>query len=148
MPFLIIFVLIPLAEVYAFITVGEEIGVLKTLLLCVLTAMIGGLLVRHQGLETLMKGRASLTQGQMPMDALFDGICIIIAGALLLTPGFVTDTVGFALLVPPFRRFMRDVIIKYNLVKTEKYSVKHTYTRQNSDIIEGNYEEIDNNDPK
>lgn len=148
MPFLIIFVLIPLAEVYAFITVGEEIGVLKTLLLCVLTAVIGGLLVRHQGLETLMKGRASLTHGQMPMDALFDGICIIIAGALLLTPGFVTDSIGFSLLIPPFRRFMRDIIVRYNLVKTEKYTVKKTYTQQNNDIIEGNYEKIDENDSK
>ena len=145
MPFFIIFILIPLAEVYAFIEVGGQVGLLKTLLLCVLTAMIGGFLVRQQGLEMLMQGQRELQSGRLPLDKLFDGFCIVIAGALLVTPGFVTDFVGFSLLFPPFRSFMRRMI-----KKSGKFSVHgmgqstsdYTYSNHGDDIIEGEYEQV------
>lgn len=140
MPFLIIFVLIPLAEVYAFISVGEEIGVLKTLLLCVLTAVIGGFLVRQQGLETLFKAQKNLQSGHLPLDALFDGFCIVIAGALLLTPGFVTDTIGFLLLIPPFRLILRQLLTKYGKFKVHTAS-SHSSPSQDG-VIEGEYEHV------
>ena len=141
MPFLIIFVLIPLAEVYAFINVGEEIGVFRTLLLCILTAAIGGLLVRHQGLETLFKAQKNLQSGKLPLDALFDGFCLVVAGALLLTPGFVTDTFGFSLLIPPFRHLLRELLTKYGTFTVA--GTAHTH-RKNApdDIIEGDYEHV------
>lgn len=141
MPFLIIFVIIPLLEVFAFIQVGDEIGVFKTLLLCVLTAMIGGMLVRQQGLETLVKAQNNFRSGQIPLDALFDGFCIVIAGAMLLTPGFVTDTMGFLLLIPPFRKFVREKI-----AASGKFKVYGAGTEQprahDSDVIEGDYETV------
>ncbi len=143
MPFIIIFVLIPLAEIYAFISVGEEIGVLKTLLLCLLTAVIGGLLVKKQGMETIMKVQASFRGGILPLDAFFDGICLVIAGALLLTPGFVTDIVGFSLLLPIFRQFLRKFAIKSGKFSIQTPS-KGSKTPRNDDIIEGQYENVSN----
>lgn len=152
MPFLFIFVLIPIAEVYAFINVGDEIGVLKTLLLCVATALIGGLIVRYQGLETLMKAKSSLRSGGIPLDAFFDGICIVIAGALLLTPGFVTDTFGFCLLIPPLRHGLKNMLIKsgkFNMAGNNQENSSFTRPNtSNDDIIEGNYEKVDENNPK
>lgn len=141
MPFIIIFFIIPLAEVYAFMTVGAEIGVLSTLLLCVLTAIIGGALVRFQGLETLMKAQNNLRGGKLPLDEIFSGFCIVIAGALLLTPGFVTDIVGFLLLFPPFRAFLRQILSK-NAHFNVKTHGNHEKTQQ-SDIIEGDYERVE-----
>lgn len=141
MPFLIIFVIIPLLEVFAFIQVGDEIGVFKTLLLCVLTAMIGGMLVRQQGLETLVKAQNNFRSGQIPLDALFDGFCIVIAGAMLLTPGFVTDTMGFLLLIPPFRKFVREKIAASGKFKVYGAGMEQPRAHD-SDIIEGDYETV------
>lgn len=140
MPFLIIFVIVPLLEVYAFINVGGEIGVLKTLLLCVLTAMIGGFLVRQQGLETLFKAQQALQGGKLPLDALFDGFCLVVSGALLLTPGFVTDGVGFLLLVPAFRQFARGILAKHG-----KFKIHSGNARTNPEddgVIDGDYETV------
>lgn len=142
MPFLILFVLIPLAEVYAFIHVGEEIGVLKTLLLCILTAIIGGTLVRIQGFQTLMKARQSFMTGAIPIEEMFDGVCIIIAGALLLTPGFVTDTIGFALLIPPFRHFIRPYVAKYGKFNVSASTTNRQRPSANDEIIEGDFEDL------
>lgn len=148
MPFLIIFVIVPLMEVYAFITVGEEIGVLQTLLLCVLTAMIGGFLVRKQGLETLFNAQGKMRRGELPVADLFDGFCLIVAGALLLTPGFVTDTVGFLLLIPPLRSRLRSYLAKH-----KKFTVHtagqyrearrpHDNGTVDEGVIEGDYETV------
>lgn len=142
MPFLILFVIIPIIEIYAFIAVGDEIGVLKTLLLCVLTAIIGGLLVRQQGMDTLQKAQISMSSGKMPLDELFNGICIVISGALLLTPGFFTNIIGFSLLFPPFRHLLRTAALK-----SGKFSMHASHKPQNpnktdGDIIEGDYEEV------
>lgn len=148
MPFLILFVLIPLAEVYAFINVGEEIGVFKTLLLCIITAVIGGSLVRIQGVSTLLKARKSFMAGTLPLGELFDGLCLVIAGALLLTPGFVTDTIGFALLVPAFRKFLRPLVAKYGKFNASMSVNGRTNTRprdSSDDIIEGEYKDVSNN---
>lgn len=140
MPFLILFVIIPLAEIYAFINVGGEIGVPQTLLLCVLTAALGGFIVRKQGLETLINAQKNLSSGEFPLNAIFDGLCIVVAGALLLTPGFVTDILGFSLLFPPFRK-----IIKLFFVKSGRFKMETPQQRpSHSDdiIIEGEYEEV------
>jgi UPF0716 protein FxsA len=148
MPFLILFVLIPIAEIYAFITVGEEIGVLKTLLLCVLTAIIGGYLVRRQGLETLMNAQKSFQIGNMPLNALFDGLCLVISGALLLTPGFVTDIIGFSLLFPPFRQFLRHLTVKSGKFSMQSSNFATKHQRNSDDIIEGNYKDVSNDHEK
>jgi len=151
MPFLIIFFIIPMAEVYAFMTVGGEIGVLKTLLLCVATAILGGFLVRLQGLETLMKAQNNLRTGKMPINEIFSGFCIVIAGALLLTPGFVTDISGFLLLFPPFRAVLQSFLSKnvnFN-VHTGQNRQNHPGNSHNSDdgVIEGVYEQVEKDNP-
>ena len=139
MPFLLLFVIIPIAEVYAFLAVGDEIGIFQTLLLCVLTAIIGGILVKQQGLATLFNANKNLQGGKLPIQQIFDGFCLIISGALLLTPGFITDIVGFSLLFPPFRRFLRE-----KLANSNKFSVHmgqtSTQSPQNDDIIDGDFE--------
>ncbi len=144
MPFLLLFVLIPLAEVYAFINVGEEIGVFKTLILCVVTAVIGGALVRIQGIGTLLKARQSFMTGTLPLHELFDGFCLVVAGALLLTPGFVTDSVGFALLIPAFRQILRPLVMKYGKFNTSMKGGQNTQTHNHAsnDVIEGECEDI------
>jgi len=136
MPFLILFILIPIAEVYAFLAVGDEIGILQTLLLCVLTAIIGGILVKQQGLETLFNAQKNMQGGKLPIQEIFDGFCLIISGALLLTPGFITDIAGFSLLIPPFRQFLRQ-----KLANSDKFSVHMPNNqKQSDDIIDGDFE--------
>ncbi len=134
-----------MAEVYVFMTVGNIVGVLPTLLLCFITAMIGGFLVRLQGLGTLMKAQNNLRTGKIPLNEIFNGFCIVIAGALLITPGFVTDFVGFLLLIPVFRVFLQRF-----LSKNTKYTVNTAQYEQNNpnnDVIEGNYERVEKTVP-
>lgn len=109
--FFAIFVAMPIIEIAVFIQAGELIGLWPTIGVVVLTAIIGTSLMRAQGLQTLAKAQSQMDQGEMPIGALFDGICILIAGVLLLTPGFVTDTFGFLLLVPPLRQLIGAKVI-------------------------------------
>ncbi len=101
--FLLLFVLVPLLELVLLIEVGGRIGALATVGLCLLTALLGGLLVRSQGRRVLDAIRTALDRGRLPVPEVFHGACILLAGALLLTPGFLTDTLGFLLLIPPLR---------------------------------------------
>lgn len=104
MPLLLLaLILVPLAEIAIFITIGKYIGVTGTLACVLLTAIVGAVLMRHQGLRTLRAAQAAVGRGEPPVRHLFDGVCIFVAGAFLLTPGFLTDTVGLLLLVPPVR---------------------------------------------
>ncbi|MAY62617.1 MAG: membrane protein FxsA [Rhizobiales bacterium] len=96
-------IVIPIAEIAAFITIGGEIGVLPTLGLVVVTAIIGTALLRWQGIGLLNRIRAETDAGRVPGRDLADGAMILVAGVLLLTPGFVTDTLGFLLFVPAIR---------------------------------------------
>ncbi len=101
--FLLLFIGIPLVELYLLIEVGSVIGALPTIGLSLLTAAIGGYLVRVQGLGVLMRVRHMLEQGEMPALEMLDGAVLLAAGFALLLPGFVTDAVGFLLLIPPLR---------------------------------------------
>ncbi len=103
---LLAFILIPILEIYLLIKVGSIIGGLTTILLVILTAIIGTSLLHSQGIATLQKVQTTLQQGEMPTEALLEGIFIILGGVLLLTPGFVTDTVGFICLIPILRRYL------------------------------------------
>ncbi|WP_033070299.1 FxsA family protein [Thalassospira australica] len=106
-----IFVAMPIIEIAVFIQAGELIGLWPTIGVVILTAIIGTSLMRAQGLQTLAKAQKQMDQGEMPIGALFDGICILVAGVLLLTPGFVTDSFGFLLLVPPLRQLIGAKVI-------------------------------------
>jgi len=98
------FTAIPIIEMYLLITVGGYIGVLPTILFVMLTAVIGVTLLRWQGTATLQRGMSRVGQGQLPGQEIAEGMMLAVAGALLLTPGFVTDSFGFLLLVPPVRQ--------------------------------------------
>lgn len=100
---LLLFTAVPITEMYLLITVGGYIGPVPTVLCVMLTAVIGVTLLRWQGLATLQRGMSRVGQGQLPGQEIAEGMMLAVAGALLLTPGFVTDTIGFLLLVPPVR---------------------------------------------
>ncbi len=138
----IIFIIIPLIELSLFSIIGEEIGLSTTLLLCLLTALIGGFVVRRQGLDTLMRGQRALRDGFLPIEELFDGFCIVIAGSMLFTPGFFTDAMGFALLIPPIRQLLRRELSKHMEIVTEASAQQYGRTSQ-GDIIDGDYERVD-----
>jgi UPF0716 protein FxsA len=95
--------LLPLAEIAVFIFVGSHIGILPTIAIVVLSAVCGALLLRTQGLATLSRLRAELDAGRLPGRELADGVMILAAAVLLITPGFVTDAIGFTLMVPAVR---------------------------------------------
>tara|TARA_R110002110_G_scaffold109418_11_gene272946 strand:- start:4603 stop:5112 length:510 start_codon:yes stop_codon:yes gene_type:complete len=100
---LLAFILVPIAEIAVFIQAGELIGLWPTIATVILTAIIGTAMLRQQGIATLMRLRATVDRGEMPLREVFDGACLLVAGILLLTPGFLTDAVGFLLLIPPVR---------------------------------------------
>jgi len=111
MPLLLIaLIVVPLAEIAVFIQVGGWIGLAPTLLTVILTAVLGAVLLRRQGLHTVQEAQAKLNRQEAPIRELFDGLCLFAAGALLLTPGFLTDVVGFALLVPPVRLWIARIL--------------------------------------
>lgn len=100
----ILFILIPLLEIYLLIKVGGIIGALPTVLVVIFTAVLGAMLLRHQGLYTLGKAQSTLARGELPATEMLEGVVLIISGALLLTPGFFTDALGFLGLIPAVRR--------------------------------------------
>jgi len=99
----LLFIAVPLIELALLIKIGEVIGVLATVALVIVTAVIGVSLLRMQGVIALRKAQESLQAGRPPIDSVIDGVCLLIAGAFLLTPGLLTDSVGFLLLVPQIR---------------------------------------------
>jgi UPF0716 protein FxsA len=104
--FLLAFIGVPLIEIALFIQVGGFIGLWPTIAIVITTALVGTALIRRQGLNTLQRAQQEMDAQRLPVRELFDGICLIFAGAMLLTPGFLTDTVGFVLLVPPLRALL------------------------------------------
>lgn len=118
MPILILlaFLCIPIAEIAVFIKAGQIIGLGWTLAVVVLTAVAGTALLRRQGLRVLAQTQAKLNRGELPVGEMFDGVCLLVAGALLLTPGFITDAVGLALFIPPVRLLLGTFILS-RLVK-------------------------------
>jgi UPF0716 protein FxsA len=99
-----LFIVVPLLELALLIQMGRWVGVLPTVALVALTGLLGAALVRSEGGRTLAKVQMELGQGRVPGRALMDGACLLVGGALLLTPGVITDLLAFALLVPPSRR--------------------------------------------
>lgn len=101
----VLFIIVPMIEIYLFIVVGNLIGVFPTIFLVFLTAILGSILLQQQGIATLNRVHAELQQGQVPTEALLEGTVIVIGGALLLTPGFFTDFMGLLCLIPTTRHY-------------------------------------------
>ena len=108
--------MVPLIEIYLFVGIGGFIGVGWTLFLVVLTAVVGAWLVRIQGLSALKRFRDVASRGELPALQLVEGLFLLVAGALLLTPGFFTDLVGFACLTPPVRALMIHNLLKWGRI--------------------------------
>jgi len=107
---LLAFIGVPLIEIGLFIQVGGFIGLWPTIAIVIATAMAGTALIRRQGLNTLKRAQQEMDAQRLPVRELFDGVCLLFAGAMLLTPGFLTDSIGFVLLVPPLRRLLGNYI--------------------------------------
>lgn len=110
--FFVLFLVVPLVELYVLIQVGNEIGALSTILLTLLTAVLGAALMRHQGVSTLQKAQMNMAQGQVPAVEMFEGVLIFVGGVLLLVPGLITDALGFLLLLPFFRQWLAIKLIQ------------------------------------
>ncbi len=112
----LLFIFTPLIEIYLLISIGQHIGALLTIALVLFTAGLGVTLLRYQGLMTLEKIRQELDHQQLPAAPLLEGMMLLIAGVLLLTPGFVTDTLGFICLVPSIRAKLANSVLKRAVV--------------------------------
>lgn len=140
----ILFLAVPLIEIALFIQIGDIIGLWPTLGVVIITAFLGTWLMRAQGVLAINQLRSSLNELKDPTEPLVHGAMILIAGALLLTPGFFTDAVGFSLLIPP----VRSAVYAYfrSRVKMKSFSMGGTpqHPAQPTDsVIEGDYEEVE-----
>jgi len=104
---LILFVTVPIVEIWILIDIGRGIGTLPTILLIIFTGVVGAYLTKRQGLMTIYKIKENLKMGIMPSEELIDGFLIVLAGGFLITPGILTDSVGFLLLYPKSRNFIK-----------------------------------------
>ncbi len=144
-----LFVVMTLVEIYVLVTVGEAIGGFSTVLLVVVTALIGSTLLKQQGWSVMAKAQQSIDNDQTPAFEMLEGVVILVSGVLLLTPGFITDAVGLLGLMPWSRGYFIDQFLSKNAQKifTKKNTVFiHRNRQQNShqketkkDTIEGEF---------
>ena len=139
----ILFLVVPLIEIYFLIKVGDVIGAGWTIFAVVATAIIGAGLLRIQGASTLLRAQSNLAKGSIPALEMMEGFALALSGVLLLTPGFFTDAFGFLLLIPPVRRWLIGRKI-HNASFTQSHFSSTSYT--DTTIIEG--EVVDNDKPR
>ncbi len=135
---LLLIILIPIIEIYLFIKIGSQIGAFATISLIFVTAIIGVFYARYEGLNTLKSGISQLYKNQMPFFELMSGAALAIAAFLLILPGFATDVLGFLIIFP----FTRKII--FNSFAKNKKNEKNI----KDDLIEGEYEDKDNEDER
>ncbi|MGR9045774.1 MAG: FxsA family protein [Gammaproteobacteria bacterium] len=138
---LLLFLIIPFVEIYLLLTIGGIIGVLPTIFLVVFTAVLGAWLLRQQGFATWRRFQASMAQGIVPAYEMIEGPLLLVGGALLLTPGFFTDALGFACLIPQLRRKLARYIIENHLLQAAR-PYKPTGPAE-KDVLEGEYRKED-----
>ena len=131
----VLFLTVPIVEIYLLIQVGQVIGAGWTIFLVVLTAVVGVALLRIQGLSTLRRAQDKLNHNELPAREILEGMGLLVAGALLLTPGFFTDTIGFLLLFPPTRMLLVSAVASRMVVATSAHVDPHR--PQNPDVIDG-----------
>ncbi len=112
LPLLLILTVVPLTELMILLRLAERFSWERTLILVVVTGVIGAYLARREGVKTMTKIQADLSRGVMPTDAMLDGVLILLAGIVLVTPGIMTDALGFALLIRPIRRWVRKRLVQ------------------------------------
>jgi UPF0716 protein FxsA len=162
----VLFIIVPIIEIALLIQVSDIIGGFATIALVVFTAVMGAKLVKKQGLSAFTHVQGQMAQGQMPASELFNGLCVIIAGVLLMTPGIMTDAFGFMLLTPAIRVHLANTLVKqigaqmhakmsaqksgfghqaqYNTFEHEQSSFEKTKdVQRHSSTIEGEYQRKD-----
>ena len=152
---IILFILVPIIEIAVFIQIGEMVGLSWTLVVVILTAVIGVNLLKQQGFRAWRDIQISIAQGKMPAIEMASAAQLLFAGGLLLTPGFVTDIIGFLLMIPQIRYYLANKLIaKGSLSATSYYSATYQQTNQsqpfeddnqpsNGRIIDGEFEQKD-----
>lgn len=156
--FATLFLVIPILEIYFLIKVSDIIDVFPTIILVILTAVIGAGLLRQQGISTLARLQQNMGQGKIPAQELIEGVLLAVGGALLMTPGFITDTIGFLCLIPFSRTFIAQAIMKRSADKLKAgvnaqmggftySSYEEHQTQSNPDIVEGEFTEVEENPP-
>jgi len=155
---LILFLAVPILEIYLLFQVGGIIGAGWTILVVIGTAILGASLLRQQGLSTWSRLNQNIAQGQLPPTVLVEGIFLLLAGAFLLTPGFFTDAVGFLFLVPPVRKMLAAALLRRGMfmassMHASSYSQSTPGSQTRSEthehethVIEGEYEDRSDKD--
>ncbi|MGI9394023.1 MAG: FxsA family protein [Boseongicola sp.] len=146
MPLFLLFLIVPLVEIALFIQIGGIIGLWYTLLIVVLTAILGTYLVRSQGLAVLAQLRGSFEELRDPTEPLAHGAMVLFSGALLLTPGFFTDAVGFLLMVPAFRSSLFRYIRSRINIQSVEFGSRKPPSRDKG-IIDADYVDLDKTKP-
>jgi UPF0716 protein FxsA len=150
----LLFAILPIIEITLLINVGEQVGGWNTVLIVIITAFAGAYLVRQQGLSTLMQAQQKMQGGTMPSQEMAEGLLLVIAGVLLVTPGFITDGFGFLLSLPMTRPVIARSLMKTLAVRVVTQSQTSQFHQQysqqksqsdgdNNDIIEGEFEHKD-----
>jgi len=143
---LTVFILVPVIEIYLLIKVGSVIGAFYTVLLVLFTAVIGVALLRRQGLSTLQRVQSQMQHGELPAASMLEGMLLFFAGALLLTPGFFTDSIGFLLMIPPLRKVIALWVLERSgwIVQMRTHTESHGHThRDRTHTLEGEYHKRD-----
>lgn len=142
---ILIIIALPLLEVAIFIEVAQWLGVIPTILGAVLAGVAGLALWRHQGLKTLQRARDAVERGEMPMREVLEGLCLLVAGGLLLLPGFLSDVLGLALVLPPGRALVAALLARNAVVVAGRTAPGRP---QAPPVIDVEYTEIDDGKPR
>lgn len=126
----LLFIIVPIIEIFVLMNVGAVLGGFPTIMIVIVTAWLGAKNVRQQGIATMSSVQTKLAQGQMPSDEIVAGMMLLVAGVLLVTPGFVTDIFGLSLLVPQVRASLVKAIQSQLIVSQQKKGNVHFYTSQ------------------
>ena len=137
------FLVVPFVEIYLLLQIGGLVGVMPTVLLVVFTAVLGAWLLRKRGFATFQRFQASLAQGEIPAYEMIEGPILLVGGALLLTPGFFTDALGFACLIPQARRRVARYVIENKLINAQTGSPFQQTKTKPGNVIEGEFEKED-----
>ena len=143
---LLVFLLVPLVEIYFLIVVGGWIGAFPTVVLVVLTAVLGAALARQQGLATFQRLQQALARGEPPALEMLEGVLLLVGALLLLTPGFLTDLAGFACLLPATRRWLARRLMRRFTVLPGKQEPFRSQGRPHTRTIEGEFHREDEAD--
>jgi len=136
------FLIVPFIEIYLLLQIGGIVGVFPTIILVVSTAIIGAGLLRHQGMATWQRFQENIQRGEVPAYEMVEGPILLVGGALLLTPGFFTDVIGFACLIPSVRKRIAQYIIEKRLIQAG-VAPGQQKTKAEPGVIEGEFKRDD-----